>query len=599
MKITKKLFLSPSMIFIAYMVVSSLGIVVFRLFFIPEPPPLPIYIGSWRLVQGILDFISFFPALTLSGLVIPFGLYNDFKGGGNRFSSQFLKQIKSFIIIALVAVTFYGLLFFLVFPLVRDYESHLRHNGDLFYSSKAKAQAHAEKGAWNEAARFIAICDQLWPHSPEIASFEQEVVIRFDEWRITQLEAQQEVWVPPNPYQDIIAMYAGLPGQLNPVNAAEAIAMANIAMHEERYYDAHWLATIGIRLAKRGSIERVQGTRIANQAWDAVTSLGPNAKESRIYSLYRQKQEGYEALVSEDWIKAYYIFRELSVETPGDPDVARFFALSETGIKGIAFFTDEMELTLGDVLTEAIFSFPLKTATGNKKGRIVFRASSLSTSQDASYGLGIELMAFNEEGTLLYQAETAYAKIVPIIHDARSQLLIMMCALDRFDQDKRYEPIWTGPYRSEAEDVQMILDLSYEDFLLLSRFRRGIDPLPIGDIFEVAQRIGSYGYIPEFFHAEIISRIAEVANFFPLMILTIILGWRYRAKKRTSAMAIPMLVGFPFVFSGIVFICRKLINFLSIWLVISLGFSLTILLFIIGTVFLFVFVLILLVAQQE
>jgi hypothetical protein len=175
----------------------------------------------------------------------------------------------------------------------------------------------------------------------------------------------------------------------------------------------------------------------------------------------------------------------------------------------------------------------------------------------------------------------------------------MMDALDRLNKDRRYEPVWISPDNSVAGDVTMILDLSYEDFLLLSRLKRGLDPLLLGDLFAVADRIGSYGYIPEFFQAEILSRIAEVTIFFPLMMLVIILGWNYRSRKQTPLMGILMLIGFPFVFSGILFICRNLFDVLSIRLVISLGFSITIGLFIIGTIFLFVFTLILLAAQQN
>jgi hypothetical protein len=55
-----------------------------------------------------------------------------------------------------------------------------------------------------------------------------------------------------------------------------------------------------------------------------------------------------------------------------------------------------VELTLGRILTGAVLSLPMG------QGRLVMRISSLSTSTDSAYGIGIEIMAFDRDGLLLW-----------------------------------------------------------------------------------------------------------------------------------------------------------------------------------------------------
>lgn len=597
MKITKDTFLSSTGLFVIYMVLSCLIIMGFRFLFPAEPPPLSIYSNSWRLIQGVLTYIGLFPALTMTGLVIPFGFRPDFNDEFGSFSLEFLDQVKSSIMIAITAVTIYGGLFFLAFPLAQNYETHLRSEGTLFKSSKEKAQISAEKRNWPEAAQFIIICEQIWTNSPEIETLRGDIIRGMEAWRIAQAEAKRGAWVEEDSYTDIVSTYSALAGQESPVNATEALFLADKALQAERYYDAHWLANLGVRLAKQGSLERVQGTRLASLAWNRVGSLEPTTREVETYTSYRKKRSGYEALVSEDWVRAYYIFKELSAENPGDPDVNRFLALSEKGIDKVAFFTDEMDLALGEIHTDTLFSFP-SAISDKRNGRTVLRIGSLFASGDFSYALGIDLMTFDENGNLLYRVEAPYAKILPITLGSVPRIVLMMRALDRSDRQKIHEPIWSGPEQSFAQDPQLLLDITYDDFLLLSRLKRGLDPLLMGELLTIAKRIGVYGYIPQLFQAEILYRLSEVAISLPLSILIIVVGWRYRTNKRSLIIGIPMLVVLPLVFNGLVFFCRSVLNTLSIWLVISFGFSVAIVFFVAGMIVLFLFSLIILVAQH-
>jgi hypothetical protein len=389
-------------------------------------------------------------------------------------------------------------------------------------------------------------------------------------------------------------------------DTAEALNMAKAALAEERYYDAHWLATLASQLARTGSIEAQEAARTASLAWNAVSSMEPGIREIQNYSLYHLKRKGYEAMVSGDWIRAYYIFRELAELSPEDPDVAKFLDMSEQGTTGVAFFIDEIEAGIGENLTGAVFSIPLvptaqalgQSSAGTPGGRVVMRADSLMTYPDFSYAIGLELVAFDGNNQPLYEMEARYAKLIPMTVQGKPRLLILLRALSRYDETIRWEPVWTGPGHSDLGDAQIALDTTYEHFLRLSKARRRVDSLFLVDLLAMGRDFGNYGYIPQVFQAEIIRRISDPIGLLPLSILAIIIGWRFRAKTKPRYLGFPMLVIIPLVFNWMIDLIRGISNILELWMILSLGFSTAIIIAVAGALLCFIMSLIFLASQH-
>ncbi|MDR2759218.1 MAG: hypothetical protein LBB78_07555 [Spirochaetaceae bacterium] len=591
MKIKEKIF-SATGIFIIYVLVSLALIMAFRFFFPPEPSPLRIFATHWWLVVGILNGITMFPALTFSALLIPFGLKDYGHIKLSKFSPYFLDMMKAPIITAIGAVVIYGLLYFLVFPVVRDHESTMRFQGQLFRIAKSRATDHAAKGEWPEADQFIAICERIWPESPETASLKTEITIGFDEYRISASEARAEERYDIHDARD--SSPGRSPGDRTPVDAAEALALAETALAENRYYDAHWLATLAGRLAKEGSIEMTRAAVLASSAWNEVTAMMPNARESEGYARYHLKRDGYEAVVSGDWIRGYYIFQELSGLTPADPDVANFLTQCEQGIAEIAFFTDELELTIGDILIGAVFSFP-----GQGGGRMVMRMSSLSVFPDFAYGVGLELLAFNRAGELSYSLEAPYVKILPLRVQGERRLVFLLRALDRQDKNIRWGPVWTKARQPDPGKDEIVLNMGIEEFLLMTRVRRGVENLFLGELLSALKGLEDYGYIPQVFEMEILRRIAEPVVLLPMAILIIIIGWRFRAKKQPRYLTLPMLIVLPIVFNNLVLIYRHIFTTLELGMILSLNFPLAVFCLAAGSLGFFIITLMMLAAQHS
>jgi hypothetical protein len=572
---------SPIGIYFIYILLSGLAIMAFRFFFPSQAVPLDCFSSSWKIINGLSEYLSLFPALSLSALVIPFGFIIRSTDRSSPFSPKFLQSLNSSILTAITASALYGLLFFLAIPIVQNYQTNMLSESRLYALAKEKAQESAARGDWDDTIQFIAICERIWPNGPEHSRLKVEAEIRTEEERLTSISLP-----------DTSSASQGMPGSV-PVNATEALALGETALAEERYFDAHWLATLAGQLASPGSVEVAAATRLAGRAWSGVNSLEPTSRESNSYNIYRLKREGYEALVTREWIRSYYIFLDLLTLSPEDPDVQKYFALSEEGLKQAAFFIDEIEMTLGRILSGAVYSLPLGT------GRLAMRISSLSASPDTAYGIGVEIMAFDREGLDLWSMEAPFAKIVPLNLDSGPSTAILLRALDRKDKNRRWEPVIKGAGKGLPDNAEVVLPVSWDNFNLISNVRRGLSAISSSDLKRTADNLGSCGYLPQVFEAELLERFIRPLFLLPLGILAIAFGWQFRALKRPRYMAVPMLGILPAVFNGTVHFSRSLLHNLGIWAVVSFGFNRAAIFFGSGILVLFILSLIVLAAKPD
>jgi len=574
---------SPQWIFVIYILVSGVLIMIFRFIFPDPEAPILLYSRNWRLVQGLLELFYWYPALALSALVIPFGFVSQ-EESSQSFSNVFFKRLLVSVITAICASVIYAIIFFLAYPLAKNNEEDMRYSGELFQLSKLHIRECVSNGEWQQAAQFLAICDNIWLNSPELADIRTEITINVDKMhsqenqdRYLARTALARDW--RNTTAVNAADLSALSGN-QPVNATQAISMGSAAFNEKRYFDAHWLFTLGERLAVDGSAEALNAARYASDAWNMIASQTPNLREQHLYQIYNLKLSGYQAMNIGDWIRAYYIFQELLAITPDDPDTINFLAASERGAKETAFFIDEMELALGQILTGALFSLP----TNN--GRAVIRFDSLTTSDDIAYGMGFEYMSFDENSYPVASVRSMYAKILPVTINEKDQVLVLTHALNRDNKDNSYDGEWLIGNKTPGG---ILLNVSYDQLLLLSYIRRGLLRLQVNDLFLAAEISDNFGYVYQIFQAEILNRIGSAMFFLPVSILIIVIGWRYRVKEKPRYLFILMLPVLPVVFLGFVFFYTSLINTLGIWLVLSMGFALALTIYIvIMALFLFI-----------
>ena len=594
--LSKKAFHSTAFVFAAYVIFGCLAVLVFRGIFPGEAPPLPIMARSWRMNRVLLDIIALFPALAFAALALSFGM-DRFRGEGHSsgFSADLLKnRFKVPIITAISAAAFYALLFFMILPLAQGHERNMRFEGKIFRMASDRALAHGEAGEWVEASQFIAISESVWPGSPGLYDLRIDVDVELDRLRFARRDAVPAPARPP-------ATLFDLPGHWDPVTTVEAMALSRAAYAEGRMFDAHWLATLGSRLAPANSPDSIAAAQFAARAWNQIETLRPTEAQLRAHRLFQLKVSGYQAMLSGDWIQAFYIFSELSELDPGDPDVRNFLALSEREIAGLAFFVDEMNVAIGDTIAGALFSLPVEI--GAWRGRAVLRLASLSAASNVAFGVGLEYMLFDQQSRLMLHLHSPYAKFVPFMvdgYEARHQVLVMMRALDRNDPEGRWEPSveFAAEGVAPPPSAQFLLNVSYDAFLMLSHMRQDVSGMHIAELFDATGVSAETGHIPQVFEAEILNRLGSALFFLPMSIVAIAIGWYFRARRFPRFLFVPMLFVMPLVFNAVAYIIRAGLNVMGISLTLALGFPAALILFSLILAFAFVCSLLLLAAQK-
>ena len=591
MKIKIEALRSPGSIYCMYVAVGSLLIFIFRYMFPGEEAPLLIFSQDWRAIRGLLTVIALFPALSLSALVIPFGIPSGESEGYTKYSSHLFRQMISPLTTAICASGIYAVLFFLVLPLAQNHESNLRFQGDMFRMARDRALEHGRAGEWIEASQFIGIADSVWENSPPLANLRTEVEVRLDESSF--IERQLDI------HGGVLA--SSLPGYWDPVDAADAIEKGETAFNERRFFDAHWLATLGRRIAQDGSPEEAAASWLASRAWNEIQSLRPTEAELQAFAIHRLKMEGYQAVISSEWIRAFYIFSELVELSPNDPDAWNFLAVSEAETEKVAFFVDEINVTSGETLTGTVFSLPWSLENGIvRQGRSVMRVASLSSTPDVAYGIGIEYMVFDSNARPLLNLEALYAKFLPITLDGQHKVLVMMRTLDRHDSVRRWEPEWNAWENTiyHPGSAQITLNVSYETFLMLSHMRQELSGMQLSELFAAKDISQETGFIPQVYEAEILNRLGACLFFLPMAVIAIIIGWNFRAKRRPRYLFFLSFPILPLVFNSIVYLCRIILSIVGTSLIFAMGFSAALALFIVILSLSFVLSLILLAAQH-
>ncbi|MDR2491424.1 MAG: hypothetical protein LBD20_08500 [Spirochaetaceae bacterium] len=540
-------FFSPPLLIFLYTLAALIIMLIFRSF-VPQgldgllhpaaqDDILPIYRRQVSLCGALLDWIRFFPALVMAALVMPYGLKPDYEPPEGRFSIVFLNKQKPAIMSAVAASAIMAILTLLVRPVLHNRLADIKTNSTVYRVSKENAEAYANNEDWAMALGFLALCQKIWPEkNPGLRPLEER--IRIGQERLLYGRAKGAA---------AGAGGRGIPGEKQPVNAQEAIAFAKKALEEGRFYDAHWLANLAVRIARPGSVEAANGASAAAEAWNRISIMERSNEEMTLNSLYLQKRAGYEAMLSEDWIRAYYIFHDLSLAAPDDPDVIKYYAMCTEGIQQVAFFIDEINSIAGAEIENVVFSIP-RLLDG---GTMVLRTGYLSTLTGASYASRLYGAAYGPDGEPLFAVETPFAKFEPIFINGAWKTAVLLRAIDRGNSAVHWLPLWTGGENKIDGASQLLLDITYEDFLLAASGRRTIETYYLANFSAAASRLAPYGYVQEIFQTEIIRIISEPLMFLPLAIFSIIVGIRYRSRNRPRFSAIPMMIILPLVFDAV------------------------------------------------
>jgi tetratricopeptide (TPR) repeat protein len=293
------------------------------------------------------------------------------------------------------------------------------------------------------------------------------------------------------------------------------VQKAKESMEKEDYFSAHYFAGLALRLES----ENKKAKFLQAEAQKMLNSYPTRKSDDKAAVLFKTKLKGLSALEAEDYISAYYIFRELNLDFPEDAEVPGFLADSLKGLKEISFFKDEV-----DFKNEAENSPPLPgilniifiNSDENGEREIIHIDKLVKKGKDI-YFYGIEVFKF--AGKLEYHLSAPYGKLI-------DNHINMKC-LDR--EGQIIQPL----YKSGASgDMGAIIPLSVPaGYLPAFSLEEGrLDSLGLYELFELRKLYDPAGFDAIEVELRLLIRVARPFLYLIMAVLAVAMGWSYRTR---------------------------------------------------------------------
>jgi hypothetical protein len=359
--------------------------------------------------------------------------------------------------------------------------------------------------------------------------------------------------------------------------AYELLEMAGGYFEREDYFSAHYYADLAFQLDPN----RTDARRLAARAREMISSKDLSRLEMEEKRLYERKREGYEYFVNNEFYKAYQVFRELKEMYPQDADVISYLEKSEEQLSRETFFLDEAEQI--DTLpgaTELLF-----VNYEDEEEREIVYIGKLAGIDSGIFCRDVEVLRYNTQG-LLYHYYAQYGRF----RDGT----LNFHGVSRVSADRetarpsaniRY---LSGAIRLRRERLPYMLTVAptLEQLPTLKGGRAAsaaADSLGFFTLWQARKRIGRYGYMESTISAEILKRLLMPFSFLILCLLSVAVGWRFRARffSRLHWVLLVFMPLFPIVAISLTGLYLHAQRILLDFVLLRLGFSISLVVFLV------------------
>ena len=538
-------------ILIGYLLFCVCACMAFRFF----TPSLPLLIAKtemlYRFYSGIELFCRILPALSVTGFVIgyavSFGRNPD--GSTRRFSQAMFRRYHSVVVTSLVLSLVLTAASEIGTPILSAKKRQLERMPLLVQEYVRVGRQVEQSGKGALAYRYAELALKIDPASPDALSLSRDTEIASREAHNTARKA--------------VSNTANVPVSEEGYTVRELRARAEKAYAEKKYFDAHYWAQSAVSITTPRDTNYAEVQRIAADAWNALFAANlPDTTDAQ--KIYARKLSGYTALSEGDNLKAYYIFRTLSLESrenANDPDIVRYLAIAYARLDAEYFFIDEI-IDAKEFETAGDVYFSLKKDDGTTSIVYIKGITPVKGSGGiVQYLRALSIFSIDANGAYTESLYVPYAKMRQVSSadfDAESKRSLGIPDGARFvpyvllrSVDRDIEGVTEGPrYRSAVSGKkgggdQIVLPLSYEDFLLLTEVSRGAEYMNMISLFRFVGKGAHFGYSDEVFGQVLLNRIL-----YPLFILILFIwfaafAWNYRIGE-TVLFKTSWISAFPF-----------------------------------------------------
>ena len=544
--------------------------------------------GKYKFLVGLGYFLRYIPSVITSGFIVSFCVHfgNNCEGSMSRFSSAMLERFKLMIIFAVSCSFILTLSLEVFYPLtVRGKKSIINRPKLINQYLKAGEQFFAD-GHYDRSYVYADAVLALDPNSRQAADLKDRSDVEINRENTSNIRF--EIYRSSKENQEDTAKIHIDEKKIS--DAYRCYLKAKECFEKGEWINAHYYALEGRKLStpKDPNVEELRN--IATEAWNKITTEHDLAKNDD-QKFFDAKFRGYLALVQNDDLTAYYIFRDLylsSRDYSTDPDVLFYLDVAAKRIDERCFFDDEVfQLKSFENVNDICFSY---TYNDGSKDIIYFRGmtSVKETGRTVQYLRNLTIQTLNESGSLFRTMTVPYAKVLPVsiksINDKTKELLgidkevtiipyIMLNSVGRDSPDVRIEPLYVYESGEIAHVPEYILlPMNYSDFTMLETQTNEPERIPFGNLFKLIKKASQFGYSSEVYCEALLNRI-----FYPFWIVILLIGyasvaWNYRIGynkyfKMTWVFSFPFIIFLTHIMNKWLLYIFKLFNYVIVGLV--------------------------------
>ena len=510
-------------------------------------------IKTYKYNLSLKIFFTLIPAVIGTGAVIGWSLDfgKDQDGSRLRFSQAMMNRFKGVVINSILCVLIVTLSDELFVHNISNKLLKLEQKPVLLKEYQNSAENFYSEGLYETSYRYARLAfklDQTSVLNRELLDKTERAINTSKQTNNEIINTIEAIGQDKNLFGSNVVKQQRL---MEPFTTYELLKKARNYINQEDWFGAHYYSQTALEAINPKDINILELKDIAAKSWNKIGhARSEGTTEAK--RIYAKKFEGYTALIENDTLKAYYIFKTLhdsSKKLSLDPDVIRYLKIAEQKLTKQYFFIDETFNLQGFEQANDVHFSVFNTVDGSTnlyfiKG-ITVTGSSTSIVQ---YLRGMTIVNIDARGEYRSGYYVPYARMTNIqtqyfspeikenlgLDDKiKSVPYLILRSVDRKKQGVAIDPIFKGGYDKSINSNYLIIPIEYSDFDLVKKASLGAKTMDIPALMTFFPKAESYGFSLEVFEQETMNRLLKPLYILVLMILLAWTGWHGRTKSDT------------------------------------------------------------------
>lgn len=510
----------------------------------------------YKFQTGLLYFFNLLPAIFITGILVGYswGFGKKKVNPTHRFSEIFVVYLKNVLITSLICTSLCFIAAEVGIPLISYSRTNMEENTKNTAEYIGLAKKNLAIGDYGTALFYANYVLDISPDSAEAIE-----LVRF-------IEENQFLQRQDKLVQEKSEVTSIITSKTASMTIPELMQSAIDCYASKDFFNAHYYASLVLEISKSRDGNLASAKQLASDAWNKLTEIDAFENDLSGQVFYRKK-EGYTALTSGDYSKAYYIFYDLLEKYPLDYDIKNFYEISKELLSTRYFFIDEtLDKQQFEKFRNVFFTLP--RLDGGKDIISIKGITSIETTGGMiQYLRGFSIVSYDKNERWLMSLSVPYAKMCSYPLENMSQELIdyiSEISNTRFvpyiflkSVDRKSESIFLEPRFEKSEDYKSeftttyVMPLPFEDFAMLCDVSHGPDTMSLISLYRFARIASDYGYSTEIYFQSLINRLSYPLLLLICFIFSSILAWNSRifvddSFKFTWLLLFPIIIALSY-----------------------------------------------------